>query len=184
TAQNANANKKIANVIRNLSYTLFRPSLQMLLRLEQTYESDAFIQMVTGRMLGWQIANDEVPTAEIIQGDFDLVINTGMNKQTQINKWFMLFDRGVQANQAIVGMLQAGVVNPANVHFVDVMKFYHKMLPLVGEKSVEEYMIESQAAPQEGMAAAGIASQPRLPEQLTGEVASMNPEGMQEMVNA
>ena len=185
TAQNANANKKIANIIRNLAYTLFIPSLQMLLRLEQTYESDAFVQMVTGRMLGWGMPEDNIPTSATIQGDFDLNINTGMNKQTQINKWIMLFDRGVQANQAIVGMLQAGVVNPANVHFVDTMKFYHKMLPLVGEKSVDEYMIAAQAAPlslEEEMR--GIASQPKMPEQLTGEVASMNPEGMEGMVNA
>ena len=76
------------------------------------------------------MANDSTPPIEIIQGDFDLNVNIGMNKQTQINKWIMLFDRGVQANQATVGMLQAGVVNPANVHFVDTMKFYHKMLPL------------------------------------------------------
>ena len=182
TSQVANANKKIANVIRNLAYTLFIPSLRMLLRLEQMYESDNYIQMVTGRILGWKMAMDNMPPIEIIQGDFDLTVNIGMNKQTQINKWIMLFDRGVQANQATVGMLQAGVVNPANVHFVDTMKFYHKMLPLVGEKAVKEYMIAAQAAPQEGMAS-GVASQPRLPEQLTGEVGSMNPEGMQGMVN-
>ena len=182
TSQVANANKKIANVIRNLAYTLFIPSLRMLLRLEQMYENDNYIQMVTGRILGWKMAMDEMPAIEIIQGDFDLSVNIGMNKQTQINKWLMLFDRGVQANQAIIGMLQAGVVNPANVHFVDTMKFYHKMLPLVGEKAVEEYMIAAQASPQEGMAS-GVASQPRLPEQLTGEVGSMNPEGMQGMVN-
>ncbi|MDP2672061.1 MAG: hypothetical protein Q8O68_00945 [Candidatus Daviesbacteria bacterium] len=177
TAHISNANKKISQIIRNLSYTLFLPTFKMLLQLEQEYENDAFIEMVTGRVLGWQVAKDGMPAKEIIQGDFDLYVNMGVNKQTQINKWMMLFDRGVAANQATVGMLQAGVVNPAETHFVNVMKFFHKMLPLVGERAVEEFMLGALPAIQPEAGHKGVASQPVLPEQLGAEMLSQNPGG-------
>src|SRR3972149_6703890 len=119
--------------------------------------------MVTGRVLGWQVAKDGIPASKIIKGDFDLYVNMGVNKQTQINKWMMLFDRGVAANQATVGMLQAGVVNPAEIHFVNTMKFFHKMLPLVGERAVEEFMLGALPAIQPESGNKGVASQPVLP---------------------
>lgn len=177
TAHIANANKKIMQIIRNMSQTLFLPAFRLLLRLEQEYENDAFIQMVTGRMLGWQLAKDGIPASDIIQGDFDLYVNMGVNKQTQINKWIMLFDRGVQANQATVGMLQAGVVNPAQASFIDTMKFFHKMLPLVGERSVDEYKIMALPAIQPQTGQKGVASQPVLPDQIGAEMLSQNPGG-------
>ena len=169
-----NANKKIVQIIRNLAHTLFIPSFQMLLRIEQKYESDEFIRLVTNRILGWNLANDDMPPVRIIQGDFDLDVNISINKQTQINKWMMLLDRSVQVNQATIAMLQAGVVNPQAIHFVDTMKFFHKMLPLLGEKAVEEYMIGALPALQD-VDVKGVASQASLPGQITGETESMNP---------
>lgn len=180
TSHVANANKKIAQIIRNLAYTLFIPTFQMLLRLEQEYENDNFVAMVTGKILGWQLAQDDIPSRAIIQGDFDLSINISMTKQAQINKWMMLFDRSVQANQATMGLLQAGVVDPNTVSFVNTMKLFQKMLPLVGEKAIEEYMTGALPPPLQPMPAnnKGIASQPILPTQIGGAMLSQNPGGM------
>lgn len=178
TSHVTNANKKIAGIIKNVAYTLFIPSFQMLLRLEQEYENDEFIALVTGRKLGWNLAKDNVPAQQMIQGDFDLNVNIGMNKQAQINKWMMLFDRGVQSNQALMGMLQAGVVDPKTVKFVDTMKFFAKMLPLVGEKSIEEYIVNAMSPPPQQGQGAGVASQPTLPSQTSAGYQSMNPEGV------
>ena len=85
TQHAANANKKIQMVIRNLAQTLVIPALKKLLRLEKEYESDDFIAMVTGKILGWQQAADNMPTRNDIQGDFDLMVNTGINKQIHLN---------------------------------------------------------------------------------------------------
>lgn len=189
TAHISNANKKITQIIRNLSETLFLPAFRMLLQLEQEYENDEFISMVTGRVLGWQLPKDNIPSSKIIQGDFDLYVNIGINKQAQINKWMMLFDRGVQANQATAGLLQLGVVNPAEVHFVNTMKMYHKMLTIVGEKDVEGYMVGAlptlqtqmmstgQPMPPDSAGEKGTASQPTLPDQMGADMLSQNPGG-------
>ena len=176
TAHNMNANKKIQQVIKNLVQTLFIPSFQKLLRLEQEYESDEFIALVTGRMLGWGFAMDGLPPKQFIMGDFDLTANMGMNKQLQLNKWMMLADRGNMHNQTQAQLVSLGVLPPEKVHFVDTMKMYHKMLPIVGEKNVDEYMIQAQQPPVEGGAAPGIASQTALPGDMEGSVMNMNPE--------
>ena len=171
-----NANKKIGQMIKNIVYSGFVPAFKMLLRLEQAYESDYFIEMVTARTLGWGLSDDNVPAIEIIQGDFDLKVNMGMNKQQQINKWMLLFDRINLQNQVTMGLLQAGVVQPQQVHFMDSMKVVHKMFGLMGEKNIQDFMIQAQQPPMEGQGATGIASQPAMQGDLGSAVQTLNPE--------
>jgi len=172
TAHIANANKKISQVIKNLSQTAFVPAFSLLLKLEQNYETDEFIKLVTGRVLGFEWIDDSNPPMEIIQGDFDLKVNLGINKQMQLNKYMMLSDRASIVNQSTVQMLQAGVVQPENVHFVNQMAIYHEMLKIIGDKDVERFMTAAQQPPQEeGGGVQGIASQ-----EGQGDVISMNPE--------
>lgn len=178
TSHVANANKKIQQVIKNLAATLFLPTFRMLLRLEQEYESDEFIELVTGRVLGWGFAQDDAPPRQFIQGDFDLTCNLGMNKQMQINKWMMLMDRGSMMNQSQAQLVSLGVAPPESVHFVDTMRMFHKVLPILGEKSVDEYMIQAQQPPMEAGCTKGIASQTALTSDMGAQVSNMNPEGM------
>lgn len=180
TQQNANANKKISMVIKSLAQTLYVPAFTMLLRLEQKYETDKFIQEVTGRILGWEFADDGVPSKNVIKGDFDLKVNTGLNKQVQLNKFFLLMDRANQANTATAGLVQAGVVAPENAQFFDTVKLFDKVFPLMGEKDVEEFKVKAQAPPVEaGGQVAGVASQPALPGGAEGSnVINLNPEGV------
>lgn len=169
TSQNVNANKKIAQIIKNLANTGVLPSLNMLLRLEQTYETDDFIKLVTGRQLGWKFADDSIPPRQVIDGDFDLKVNTGINKQVQVNKWLLLIDRGNATNQALAQMVQMGIVNPQEVQFVDVAKMYDQIFPIVGEKNIDEFKIQAQAPPPEqGVGGGqGVASQAALPSEGT-----------------
>lgn len=179
TAHTANANKKIQLVIKNLAQTLFIPAFEMLLRLEQTYESDGFIAMVTGRKLGWLFIDDNNPPTEYIQGDFGLNINIGMNKQVQLNKWMLLMDRGNQANATQMQMVMGGVVNPQAVSFIDTMKIFKKVLPIVGEKDIDEFMVMAQQPPMPEGGSAGMPSQTKMPMDVSAEVTNMNPEMMQ-----
>ena len=176
TSHTANANKKIQQVIKNLAQTLFVPAFKLLLRLEQEYESDEFVALVTGRVLGWGFAMDGLPPKQYIMGDFDLTVNTGMNKQLQLNKWMMLMDRATMVNQTQANLVATGVASPESVTFIDIMKMYDKTLPILGEKNVQEYKIQAQKPPMEGGTAPGIASQTGLssPED---SVMNMNPEG-------
>jgi hypothetical protein len=112
TQQLANANKKIQMVLKNIAYTLFLPAFQKLLRLEQTYCSDEYVRMVTGKVLGWQLPQDNFPMRDVIQGDFDLMVTTGMNKQAQTNRLLLFADRMTQYNVSLSQLVQLGVINP------------------------------------------------------------------------
>lgn len=171
-----NANKKISLIIKSLAYTLYVPAFRYLLRLEQVYCSDAFINMVTGKMLGWQLPADQYPPRNIIQGDFDLKVNLGMNKQSQINKWLMILDRANQANQVIMGMVQAGVVPPQMASFFNPIWMFDQMFGLLGLKSPNEYRIPAQQPPPQEGQAPGIASQPKNPADASQSVNQMSPE--------
>jgi hypothetical protein len=180
TSHVANANKKIAQLIRNLVVTLFLPSFKALLRLEQTYETDEFIEMVTARKLGWKLANDAMPPTVYIQGDFDLVCNMGINKQLQLNKWLMIMDRGNQYNATVATMVQNRVVDPGNIKFFNPSKAWVKVLSLLGEKAYEEFEIQATPPPPEPSpgGAKGVASITGLSGSIPAEVSNMNPEGI------
>ena len=177
--QSTNANKKIALIIKNLSQTLFIPVFNMLLRLEQTYESNAFLKQIAGRVLDSDIEAINDNTKKIIEGEFELNASLGIDKQAQLNKWFLLMDRANQSNASTANMVQLGVVAPENAKFIDVSKFYDKVLPIVGEKDVEEYKISAQQPPLEAQGTApGQASQPALPGGSPIQaVSNSNPEG-------
>lgn len=175
-----NANKKIADVVRNITYTGLMDALNALLRLEQTYCTDDFVRQVTGRVLGWQFANDQYPPREAIQGDFDLKINLGVNKQGQLNKIFLLLDRITAANSALGQLVMQGVMSPENASFKDPMKVLDMAFPLLGLKTADEMNIPAMAPPMDPASAGevpGLASQPRQVQDPSQTIAQMSPEG-------
>jgi hypothetical protein len=179
TAHISNANKKIELIIKNLAFTLFTPTFKYLLRLEQAYETDAFIELVTGRKLGWLFMDDNSPPRSYIQGEFDVVANMGVNKQAQLNKWLLLMDRASQANMATAQMVMQGVVDPKIVQFFNPMVFMTRILPLLGEKDINEYKLQAQQPPpQEGGGPPGIASQPRQLGNVEASVSNLNAENI------
>lgn len=175
TAHVANANKKIAQIVRNLAYTLFLPALRMLLRLEQEYETDEFVAMVTGKQLGWGFGADGAPPKESIQGDFDLTINVGVNKQAQLNKWLLIMDRANLVNATTTQMLQIGAVQAENVNFVDTSKLFDVMIQVLGEKNLSEFRIKAMQPPPP-QTVKGQASQPGMNEAPETAVSNMNAE--------
>jgi len=172
TAHITNANKKIAHCIRNLAFTLFLPAFKMLLRLEQTYCSDEFVRLITNRKLGWEFSNDDVPPTVYIQGDFELTVNLGVNKQTQLNRLFMIMERVNLVNQTTVQMLTSGVVKPEEAKFINMMVIFKRILPLLGEKNYEEFLIDSTQPVMQNQSR-GIASQTRLPAEVNVEDRAM-----------
>lgn len=171
-----NANKKISAVIKNLAHTAYIPALRMLLRLEQTYVSDEFVQSVTGMSLGWGQGNDNIPTRETIQGDFDLKLNLGIGKQAQINKMLLLMDRMNQANQGLAQLVQLGVADPRNVQFANPMAVFDYVLSISGNKQIGEFKFPAQLPPPQEGEAPGIGSQPRNVLDPSQQVSNMSPE--------
>jgi hypothetical protein len=176
TQQLSNANKKIALIIKNIAFTAFIPAFRYLLRLEQTYGNDGFVQMVTGKSIGIGGPQDNLPTLDSIQGEFDVKVNVGMNKQAQFNKFMMISDRIVQANQAMAQLVQMGVANPMSVQFKDPMKILDAGMTILGLKNTEEWNIQAMPPPPQPGEMPGMASQPSLPQDPSQQVANMNPE--------
>jgi hypothetical protein len=168
-----NANKKIKFVIKNLAYTLFRPAFKYLLRLEQAYETDEYINKVTGRYLGWKIGS---PARDAIQGDFDVQVNFSLNKQAQINKILLVMDRANQANQQTGQLVQMRVADPSKMTFIDTTKIFQEMLlPVIGIKKTDEFNLPSQPPPPEAEAPGGQPSQAGQTLDPTQAVANMSP---------
>jgi hypothetical protein len=180
TAHITNANKKIELIIKNLAYTLFTPAFKYLLRLEQAYESDTFIELVTGRKLGWLFMNDNAPPRSYIQGEHEVVANIGVNKQAQLNKWLLLMDRASQSNATTTQMVMQGVIKPEQVQFFNPMVFMERILPLVGEKNIDEYKLQAVQPPQQGAGGRvpGLASQPRQLGNIEAAVSNLNPQNV------
>ena len=150
----------------------------MLLRLEQQYASDEFVELVTARILGLEFSDDDIPARSVIQGDFELTVNASVSKQMQLNKWFLLIDRAGIQNQSTAQLVQTGVLDASQARFVDTNKLFNKIFPLLGEKDFEEYLVPAQAPPPpEGAGGPGLASQPGVGLDAEAEVSNMSPEG-------
>lgn len=176
TQQLGNANKKIQMVLKNIAHTLFLPAFQKLLRLEQTYCSDAFIQQVTGKMLGWQFPADNMPLREVIQGDFDLMVTTGMNKQAQTNRLLLLADRMTQFNVSLSQLVQLGVINPQLAAFANPTPIFDQILSANGFKNHGDYKIQAQPPAAPPGSAPGVASATRNVGETGGQVSQMSPQ--------
>lgn len=171
-----NASKKISAVIKNLAYTAYIPALRMLLRLEQTYNTDEFVKSVTGDIVGWGDANDGTPATDVIQGDFEVTLNLGIGKQAQLNKMLLLLDRMNQANLSLSQLVQLGVVKPDQIEFANPMKVFDYILAVSGNKDIGEFKIKASSPPVPQLDVKGVGSQPRNVLDPSQEIAQTSPE--------
>lgn len=169
STQSTNANKKMNMVIRNLTQTGIIPMLRYLLRLEQEYESDTLIEQVTGRVLGWKFVKDDKGKhvgprpSTVIQGDFDLQVSVGINKNNQLAQLKTITELGTQANGTLVQALQVGAVKAQDVKFFNSMWAFKQMAKLLGQKNTDEMMYPAmQPPPQQGKPGGGV-QQPSAP---------------------
>jgi len=148
-----NASKKTNMVIRNISITGLVPLFQYILRLEQEYESDAFIEMVTGRVLGWKFVKDNdgnyvgTPPSLSIQGDFDFMPALGQNKQQQMAQWKTMAELGNQANAQMGQLLQIGAIQAQNVRFFNPQIPFEQIAKSLGYRNVDEMKLPAMQPP-------------------------------------
>jgi hypothetical protein len=162
-----NSSKKTNMVIRNIALTGLVPLFQYLLRLEQEYESDLFIEQVTGRTLGWKFVKDDqgnyvgTPPSLSIQGDFDFMPALGQNKQQQMAQLKMISELGSQANGQMGQLLQVGAVQAQNVRLYDPMWAFYQIAKLMGQRNADEMSLPAMQPPaQQGPAGGGRPSPP------------------------
>lgn len=149
TQQLTNANKKIEFVIKNMAYTAFLPVFRYLLRLEQAYETEDYIRAVAGKYFGPLVWDPNISPRQIIQGDFDLQVNISVNKQNQMNKFLLIMDRANQANQSTGQLVRMRVLPAQKATFIDPVKIFKEVLPLVGVKKTNEFDLPAMTPPPE-----------------------------------
>lgn len=167
STQSSNANKKMNMVIRNLTQTGIIPMLRFVLRLEQEYESDEFIEMVTGRVLGWKFIKDPNTgdyagprPSTVIQGDFDLQISIGINKQNQLAQLKTITELGSQANGQTTQALQIGAIKAQDAKFFNPVWAFRQMAKLLGQKNTDEMFLPAMQPPPPQAAQQGRPSPP------------------------
>ncbi len=153
STKSTNANKKMNMVIRNLTQTGIIPMLRFLLRLEQEYESDILIEQVTGRVLGWKFVKDEKGEyigprpSVVIQGDFDLQVSIGINKQNQLAQLKALTELGNQSNGQLTQALQIGAIKAQDAKFFNPLWSLKWMAKLLGQRNTDEMFLPAMQPP-------------------------------------
>jgi len=153
STKSTNANKKMNMVIRNLTQTGIIPMLRFLLRLEQEYESDQLIEQVTGRVLGWKFVKDSNGNhvgprpSVVIQGDFDMQVSVGINKQNQLAQLKTLTELGNQSNGQLTQALQIGAVKAQDAKFFNPVWAFKWMSKLLGQKNTDEMFLPAMQPP-------------------------------------
>ncbi len=135
--QNASAKGDLYTGI--MGETLFRDFYSLLAHEIILFETDETVFRVANS----QIRQDPRFVHEVYDFEnlgYDCVIKAGLSsisKSLQINQIFMAIDRGNMSNQTALLMSKLGL--PAE--YVKTTEFYKKLLPLIGIKNVEEFMI-------------------------------------------
>lgn len=162
-----NTNKKIQFIMRNVLITGIFPALDKLMRLEQAYETDDYIEQVTGERLGLRFEKDQngyvgASPSATIQGRYAFNIQIGVNKQAQMGQWKTIIELINQANATAAQLVQMGVAQPQTVQFWKADVAIEELMKTMGQKNIDEMKIQAvQPPPQEG-GGAGFASQPSL----------------------
>lgn len=103
----------------------------------------------------FRIANDSLrqkigPYAgDVYDIDFeaDCIINVGIGaagRDAEIKQTLLAWDRAIMSNQAMMGMLQAGITPPQGVRLVDTSQFLADLLPKLGKKDLGKYFFSPQ----------------------------------------
>jgi len=157
-ALEGNANASTNSVTRNLINSGFIPCFENLLRMEQEYETDDFIAKITGVIGGFGGSEDEIPTRESIEGDFDLEVNKGAGKQANLNRLMTMMQLGNQSNATVAQLVQGGVMNASQATFVNPSEVMKRAYALLDEKGTELF-VQAQPPQVQGQGVGGVASQ-------------------------
>lgn len=163
----ANTNKKIQFILRNILITGIFPALNMLMRLEQTYETDEYIERVTGQRLGFKFMKNPDGSYEgaspiaSIQGEYAFEIQTGISKQAQMGQWKTIIELINQANTTAATLLQMQVATADSVQFWSPNVAIEQMMKTMGQKNIDEMKIQS-VQPPPNVDAPGAGGQPSI----------------------
>jgi hypothetical protein len=92
--------------------------------------------------------------------DADVIVNVGtgtVSRDIEVRNGFIAMDRAIQANQSLATLIQFGAVPPEGIQVADIMGLFSEILPKIGYKNTQKYIIKVQPpAPAQADGGAGV----------------------------
>lgn len=144
------ANAKIELFTSIVSKTWFHDFYRTLAKMIQKFETDETIFRVANEKMNRELEKqgkpkNALPIYIIDDFDADIRIKVGLSsvaKQSKIQNTLVTMDRAIMANQSMIALLKAGVIQPGQkVNIFDITKFMDDLLPELGKKDVQNYVL-------------------------------------------
>jgi len=141
------ANEKLAYFISIAGDTYWRQFHYKLAYMIANFETDETVIRIANQNF---FAKEESPVQPYIDNfeDFDADIRITLGPQAagrnqEIQNSMLLMDRSVMYNQQLMGLLQAGVINPQDAKFMNISALAEDLLPALGKRSQQRYFISA-----------------------------------------
>lgn len=147
-----NAGAKVGLYISIIAKTWFQDLFTQLTYMIQRFETDETVFRVANRSLNKKLQEKgKAPLAKPIEdiddfiADIDVQVNPDMSTKEQRARNVMLaMDRAIMSNQALIPLVQSGVVPPEGVELMNPAEFMRVLLPDIGQKNVQKFFLKIQ----------------------------------------
>lgn len=159
------ANIKIDLFISIVGETFVKEFFAGLAQMVQQFETDETVLRIANDTVR---AEEEAPYLDdVYDFDFeaDCIMSIGVGtvgRDVEIRQTMLAMDRAIMSNQSIIQLLSTGAVVDKGLKLFDTTRFMEKILPKLGHKNIQEYIIDVKPPPQqqqEGGGAPGMAGQ-------------------------
>ncbi len=124
--------------------TFFKDFFFLLAYMIQKFETDETVFSVANeKLIKEEPGMSEIYDIDDFQEQFTLQVGaTNINKQLEIQQAMVAMDKATMANQVTTGLIQTGTLPPDKATVFDVAMFMNDLLPKIGFKNVQDYIIK------------------------------------------
>lgn len=135
---------KLDLLVGIVSETFFKDFFFLLAYMIQKFETDETVFNVANeKLIKEEPGMSEIYDIDDFQEQFTLQVGAmNINKQLEIQQAYAAMDRATMANQVTTGLIQTGALPLNQATVFDVAKFVGDMLPKIGFKNVQDYIIK------------------------------------------
>lgn len=145
-----NAGAKVGLFASIIAQTWFRDLFTQLAYMIQRFETDETIMRVANRTLNKRLVEkgkgpmvNPIEDIDDFVADIDVQVNPDMTTKEQEARNIMLaMDRAIMSNQALIPLVQAGVVPAEGVELMNPAEFMRILLPKIGQKNVTKFFLK------------------------------------------
>lgn len=145
----SNSGAKMGLFISIVAQTFFRDFFSQLAYMIQRFETDENIFRVANRVYrknqsdqNKPVPANDIETIDDFVADVDIQVQPDLTtKEQEVRNWMLIMDRALMSNQAMVPLVQAGVVPQEGVKLFDISKFMEPIMKRLGEKDLNKFIV-------------------------------------------